>query len=287
MVEPHYSLGIAPRDLVRGDVELASPPEIYARVTELIDDPRGNVAKIAAVVEKDPGLTARLLKIVNSAFFGFPSEIATVGRAITIVGLRELQELILATCVLEMFDGLPNDLVDMRSFWHKSLRCAVLSKAVARQHDTSEVPDFIFVAGLLHEIGHLILYRKLPELSREAVLRQHHGGLEIHTAERQVFGFDYAQVGGELMRAWKLPPVLSEVVAYHVSPASADRFRVHTCIVHLAARVAPQGFDSANIMAAVPAGEGAWKAAGISPERLEHMLGDVEEQYEAALALIR
>lgn len=288
MIEPRYNLGIGPRDLVRGDVELASPPEVYARITALLDDPAANAARMAEVIEKDPALTARLLKIVNSAFYGFPSKVSTVSRAITIVGMRELQELVLATSVLEKFNGLPNDLVDMRSFWRQSLRCAVVARVMARHHDSPEAAESIFVAGLLHEIGHLIIYRKLPELAREAILRHRHGGVKIYEAEREVFGFDYAAVGSELMRAWKLPPVLCEVVALHTAPQLAQQFPMQTAIVHLARRVAEvDGFDPTWIEANLPPGDPAWKAAGVRTEDLAQLLAEAEEQYEAALSLVR
>src|SRR3569833_330960 len=106
-------MSLSPKELVTGAIELASLPEVFLRVNEMIDSPRYTAADIGHVISRDPGLTTRLLKIANSAFYSFPSQIDSVSRAITIIGTRELRDLILATSVARLFKGLPNDLVSM------------------------------------------------------------------------------------------------------------------------------------------------------------------------------
>jgi HD-like signal output (HDOD) protein len=286
MTNARHNIGIEPRDLVTGIVDLATAPEVYARVTELLDDPSSSLVKLSHAVEQDPGLTARLLKIVNSAFYGFPSRISTVSKAITIIGQRELRDLVLATTVLELFNGLPNELVSMGSFWHQSLRCGVVARVLASRRQGTEEVQSVFVAGLLHEVGHLIIYRKIPELAREAILRNRYNNVALHLAERQVFGFDYAEVGGELMRLWKLPMVLQEAVELHQTPHLASSFRTETAIVHLARRVAVVGtFEMGGVLTAAPASEPAWKIAGLSASVLEQVLPLAQEQYEAAVSV--
>jgi len=242
--------------------------------------------KSAEIIEKDPGVTARLLKIVNSAFFGFPSQISTVTRAITVVGIRELRDLVLATTVLELFNGLPNDLISMKSFWHQSLRCAVLSKVFASYHQNKNTIESIFIGGLLHEVGHLIIYSKLPELAREALSMHKFSAVGIDEAERQVIGFDYAAVGGELARAWKLPQVLQEVIEFHVQPEQAGEYRVEAAIVHIASKVADTDtFNPDEISKNYPPGSTAWKRAGLREDIFIESLQLAEEQYKVALAL--
>lgn len=284
MANPGYSSGIGPADLVAGVVELASPPDVYVRVTELLDEPASGAADLATVLEKDPGLTARLLKVVNSAFYGFPSQISTVSRAVTIIGVRELRDLILATAVLDTFSGLPNDIVTMDSFWRASLRCAVLSRVLASRQQREIEP--IFVAGLLHEVGHLIMYRKLPELARETLLRQRYAGIDLYRAEREIFGFDYAAVGAELMRLWKLPPLLEGVVRHHLEPEQAPEFRLESALVHLALSIAELGtFEPEAVAKALPPNSPAWKFAGVDPEPFASALEAATQQYDAALGL--
>lgn len=286
-LEDYPNIGLGPEDLVAGIIELSSPPEIYTRITRLLDDPSSTSSDIASVLEKDPGLTARLLKIVNSAYYRSPSEIETVSRAITIVGNRELRNLVFATAVLEMFNGIPNDLISMNTFWEDSLRCAVISQVLASHHHQKNEVEPIFVAGLLHEIGHLIIYHKLPELAREALLRYMHGGLDLHRAEREVFGFDYAAVGAALLRAWKLPPMLEQVVEYHIEPESVPDFPLETAIVHLAKKISTlRTFDKAEILIKIPSNSPAWKSAGIREDMLAETFLLSKEQYEIARSII-
>jgi HD-like signal output (HDOD) protein len=284
----HYpGAGLGPDDLVAGVIELSSPPEIYTRITRLLDDPSSTSSDIATVLEKDPGLTARLLKIVNSAYYGSPSEIETVSRAITLVGNRELRSLVFATAVLEMFNGIPNDLVSMNSFWDDSLRCAVISQVLASHHHQKNEVEPIFVAGLLHEIGHLIIYHKLPELSREALLRYMHGGLDLYRAEREVFGFDYAAVGAALLRLWKLPPMLEQVVEFHIEPEKVPDFPLETAIVHLAKKIsALKTFEESEVLMKIPLNSSPWKSAGIREDMLTETLQLIEEQYGIARNII-
>jgi len=273
---------VGPQDLVAGVVELASPPEIYRRITELMDSPSSNAADLGAVIENDPGLTARVLKLVNSAYFGNGSEIATVSRAIAVLGMRELHGLVLATSMLQVFEGLPNDIVNMRSFWHGSMRCAIRSKLLAARHPQYDALESVFVVGLLHEVGHLVMYRKLPEISREAILRHEYTGVEIQEAERQVFGFDFAAVGGALMRAWKLPVVLQEAIEFQFQPELSAHFPLETALVHLAGRMA--GLENAGeLERQLPPEAAIWRRVGLTPRIAVEVLAEAEEQLSAVL----
>lgn len=281
-------IGLGPDDLVAGIIELSSPPEIYTRVTQILDDPSSTSVDVARVIEKDPALTARLLKIINSAYYRAPSEIETVSRAITMIGARELRSMVFATSVLEMFHGIPNDLVSMHSFWEDSLRCAVISQVLASQHHDENEVEPIFVAGLLHEIGHLVIYHKLPELSREALLRHIHSGIDLHIAERETIGFDYTTVGAALMRLWKLPPLLEQVVEFHMAPEKATDFPLETAIVHLAKKISIlKTFEESEIVYQMPVNSSPWKSAGIRGDTLVETLRLASEQYDKARSIIQ
>jgi HD-like signal output (HDOD) protein len=109
------------RDLVTDTVELASLPGVVMRAMELLNHPNTSASEIGEIIAEDPALTARLLRIVNSAFYGFPSRIETISRAITIVGTLELTDLILGASAIQVFSRLPNQHVDMEKFWEHSL----------------------------------------------------------------------------------------------------------------------------------------------------------------------
>ena len=224
---------IVARDLARGAIELVSLPEIFIKVNEMVENPKYSASAIGAVIENDPAVSARLLKLVNSPFYGFPSRIDTISRAIAIIGTRELRDMVLATSVVRLFSGLPNDLVTMDDFWHHSILCGVAARSLAAYKRIAHIEHF-FVAGLLHDLGSLIVYRKLPELAREALLRTCHSNEVLYQVEQEILGFDHAEVGLELARAWKLPSSLMESIGFHHEPENAHDYPLEAAIVHLA-----------------------------------------------------
>ena len=114
--------------------DIPSLPEIFIRVNEVVNNPRSSLEDVGKVISEDTGLTARLLKIVNSAFYGFPSHIETISRAVTIVGTQQLRDLALATSVIRLFSGIPHDLLDMESFWRHSVACGSMMPSGSTSH---------------------------------------------------------------------------------------------------------------------------------------------------------
>lgn len=277
---------INPRELVAGTIHLVSLPEIFLRVNEMIDNPHYSAADIGRVIGQDTGLTARLLKIVNSPFYLFPSKIDTVSRAVTIVGLHELRDLILATSIARIFAGIPNDIVDMDSFWRHSVGCALVAKGIAARRGEPHTERF-FVAGLLHDVGSLLIYRKVPELAREALLRARHGGETLCKAEQAVIGCDHAAVGGELLRTWRLPKHLEEAVAFHHAPTLAGQYPLDAAIVHLANIIANAVlFGSSGDTHIAPFEPAAWDLTGLSPDIIEPIVIEAETQFSHTLEMI-
>ena len=118
-------------DLLKGVVSVSSLPGVYLRLSSVVADPRSSSADVGRVIAEDPGLTARLLKLVNSAMYGFPSKIETVSHAISIVGTAQLQDLALATSVVRLFASMPQELVTMEAFWRHSVACGIAARALA------------------------------------------------------------------------------------------------------------------------------------------------------------
>lgn len=277
-------MALTAREIVAGTVQVASPPEIFARINTMVDSPRHSASDIGRVLGKDPALTARLLKIVNSPFYGFPSRIDTVSRAITVIGVRELRDLVLATTVARLFAGLPNDLVSMQQFWQHSTYCALIARLLAGRRRELNVERF-FVAGLLHDIGNLLLYRKIPELAREALLRAHHNDAVLEEAERDIIGFTHADVGAELMRKWRLPKGIEEAAKFHHRPAGGQPMSMEAAIVHLADQIAYALFDNAE-EAIPPLDTLAWDLVGLAAEDVEPVVTEAERQFAEVFALV-
>lgn len=275
-------------DLLQGDVKLASPPEIYARLSRLLDQPNATLPMMAAVIEHDPALAARLLRIANSAFFSLSNPVHSISEAVHLIGIRELKQLVLATEVIRHFEGIPPDLVDIYAFWRQSMRCAVLARLLAARRSPPADAGGIFIAALLHGIGQLVIYARLPELGRKTLLEHRYRGQPLHEAQREFIGFDYAEIGAALARRWKLPELLCAVVAYHIHPEQADTYQTEAALVHLAlAASEAQSFDAEQVRARVPETMPEWRQAGLSPAILETILPEAERDFITALALLR
>ncbi|MGE0081928.1 MAG: HDOD domain-containing protein [Thiohalomonadaceae bacterium] len=275
-------------DLLHGDVRLTSPPEIYARLNRLIEQPNSTLPMMAEVIERDPALAARLLKLVNSAFFSLSSPVHSISAAITLLGIRELQNFVLATEVIRHFEGIPPDLMDIYGFWRQSLRCAVLARALAAQGERPMDGAGVFIAALLHGIGHLVICLKLPELERKALLEHRYRGLPLHEAQRECIGFDYAELGAALALQWRLPEMLCVVLAHHTDPTRTKAWQREVALVHLAwLGSAAGGLGLEQVKAQIPDGLSAWEQAAITPAALDAAIGQATQDFEAGLALLR
>lgn len=261
-------------DLVSGVVRLVSLPEVCIRVNEMMDEASTSASDIGKVISQDTGLTARLLKIVNSSFYGFPSKIETVTRAVTVIGLRELRGLVLAASAIETFSKIPNDILNMVQFWRHSVYCGVVAQLLAdRCHVLHS--ERLFVAGLLHDIGKLILCHRLPSESRMVMEKLQSEQLFDFQVEQDIMGFDHAEVGGELIKIWQMPTSLEYALRYHHNPAAADDYAMEVALVHLANVItgrAEQELDVDVELNIQPVEQMAWDMTGLDESVIEPIL---------------
>ena len=223
----------SPESLVENVVRLVSLPEVCIRVNELIEDPAVSITEIGHVVGQDPALTARLLKVVNSPFYGYAGRIDTIERAITVIGMHDLRVLILATAAVHAFSRIPQDLVNMASFWRHSAYTATMARLIAARTDVLH-PERLFVGGLLHDIGQLVHCLEIPDVVREVLVAGGEDELAQGQLERELLGFSHADTGAALLRAWRLPEWLARVCEHHHEPEAAGRYVLDASIVHAA-----------------------------------------------------
>jgi putative nucleotidyltransferase with HDIG domain len=193
---------------------LPSLPSVYFQVDRVINHPASSAADIAAVLSGDQGICARLLCIANSAFYGFSRRIDTVSEAVRVIGTGQLRDLVLATVVLMQFKGVHTRLVSMTSFWRHSLASGIAARSIAAARRETN-PERYFVAGLLHDIGSLLLYQAEPALAQAAIERHRATDLSLEATERALIGCHHGSVGAALMAKWKLPHFFQEVAASH------------------------------------------------------------------------
>lgn len=280
-------MSLSPQSLVNQSLELVSPPSTYAQLDALIRDPESAIDDISSVINTDPALTTRLLRIVNSPFYGFPSQINTISRAITIVGTRELTNLVLATSVMNAFEGIPQNLMNTDDFWRHSLACAMTARHLAELCDERATERF-FIAGLLHNIGALVLYQSVPELAREAINSAKFGHEVLHQAEQRIIGFDHTEAGEALIQAWRLPDSLAAVARYHHSPMQAPYFNQDVAFVHVAdVLVSGVPFGHSGDQHVPPLDPDAWDSLGLTPEKAVSVLPAVAEQLDDLNRIMR
>jgi HD-like signal output (HDOD) protein len=219
--------------LVDDSTELFSLPDIYYQVSEMIHDQRFSLEDIGQVISKDPALSARLLKIVNSSFYGYQARIDTISRAIVVVGIEDLNNLVLATSVVDTFNEIPSDLVDMTAFWMRSLHCGMICKLLAQAGSVLH-SERLFLTGLLHNIGSLVMYCKLPGPSLSVLMAADNDRNKVSGLEQEVIGFTHAEVGSELIRRWGMPESIFEAVACYLEPQMAQVHKLDTCLLSIA-----------------------------------------------------
>ncbi len=209
-------------DLLRTDSELASLPEIYIRVSDLLDNDNSTATQIGHVVETDPALTSRILKMVNSAFYGYSNRIASISQSITILGRDRLRQILIGSVLGGIFGKMSSPVLPMKDYWYHSVKSALLSRELGKASSLSEISDVLFTAGLLHELGRLILSHKLPDHYQQVLDAMQTGSAEICATEQQVFGYDHCAVGEAFIRKWGLPEVLAVTTRFHHQPDEAN-----------------------------------------------------------------
>lgn len=267
-------------DLVKDIGGLVTLPDVYLRINQLVEDPNSSTEDIAKVVSRDPSFTVRLLRVANSALYGRSSTIDTVPRAVTMIGTSQIRSLALSMSVASSFAGLPNELVSMENFWRHSLLCALAARHLAKEARRCD-PEALFTAGLLHDIGELVIFNRMPEQAKEALLivLDSQDEVPVHAAEQQAMGFDHSEVGGELARAWKLPPLLEDCIAHHHDIENAKRFPRETALVHIANIVALMAeLDTLDPSDVSPIDPRAWEVTGLTEESVEPAVRQAQEE---------
>jgi len=281
---------VDPLGLVRDVAGLVSPPDICLRIFELMQSPSASARDFAEVVQQDPNLTARLLRFVNSPFYGFVSRIDTVSRAVAVIGTQELYSLVLSVSAVKSFSRIATDLVNMDSFWRHSIFCALLARAVARRCRILH-PERLFVAGLLHEVGSLVLFNRLPEVSRDLLLVAEGDEDALYQAELAALGFSHAEVGGLLLDLWYLPATLHGAVRGHHRPGTVSEGRLEASIVRIANHLANR--SELGALFEHPQDEGRlepadWEAVGLEAgaEDEEELVGEAGLQFAETVSFL-
>lgn len=264
--------------IVRHEVGLASFPDIYFKIREVLDNPKSSAKDIADVVNTDVGFSAKLLKLVNSPFFGFSATIDSVSRAVSLVGAQDISTLALGISTINYFKNIPPELMDMRTFWRHSLRCAVFAKLIAT---SLKLPsDRHFTAGLLHDVGRLIIFKNMAYASVEALLLARSDMVPLVEAETTILDYNHADVGELLLEEWGFPPALKDLIAHHHAPDRAVSRR-EAAVIQLADIMANVAEISAGGVYALPGmTQEDWQLLDLDPAHLARLMDLHDAHFE-------
>jgi putative nucleotidyltransferase with HDIG domain len=269
------------KDLLRKKIEgarnLPTLSVVVAKVTEMIRNPRTTAAQVAVAISEDPALSARVLKMVNSSFYGFSQRVTTVSHAIVILGFNAVRSIVMAVSVFDAL-GKSGGSSKLEELWEHAITVAVAADAVAKEMGLKSEKEEAFVAGLLHDVGKVALAHVVPE-SVEAIwqrVEQEQGW--VGQAEERVLGVSHPEVGAWLTESWKFPASLQAAVRLHHLPEQAQEHRKLVMVVHVADLVARvlnigSGWDRTF----PPCSSRAWKELGITEEKMEKCFASTVE----------
>ena len=198
---------------------LPTVPTLYLELVRELQSAEPSPERATEVIAKDPAMTAKILQLINSAFFGLPRQLDNLGEAVSYVGLELITALVLCVPVFSRFDTVRVKDFSPTSIWEHSWRAGVLARQIATAEQQEQaVCEQSFLAGLLHDVGKLVLIANLPTLCREAAALKQKNQVPLHAAEQEIFGCTHAEVGAYLLGLWGLPESIVEAVALHDRP---------------------------------------------------------------------
>ncbi|PKN18425.1 MAG: histidine kinase [Deltaproteobacteria bacterium HGW-Deltaproteobacteria-6] len=255
---------------------LPTMPAVLKRLSSVIEKPRITIVEISAFISNDPALTTKVLKMVNSAIYGFPGRIASVSHATMLLGLNVIKGLLLGVSVFELMQK------TMSGLYEHSLATAIASRVIAQKKNLKE-PEEVSVAGLLHDIGKVILTLEFAQEYEKAMKEAEEKKIAIFDAEKIQFNATHADVGGWLAEKWRFPTNLIEVIQFHHRPTLAKTAPMETAIVHMAdllVRARGFGFAGENFVPEV--NPVAYELLNLSNEDIKDVLREMEDNMEAA-----
>lgn len=221
------------RDKVQTIIQLPTLPAVAEEVIDMVENPKTSASKLGKVIEADQALTGKVLKIANSAFYGFPKQIATVDFAIIVLGFDALKEIVISISLVSALQKRSDDSFDAKGFWDHSIYSGVIARRLARDLGY-RVSGEVFVGGLLHDMGISVLHQHFHDEYRQVIEAVESAPLTFVEAEQQIVGITHAEIGGWLAERWNFPNHLVEAISMHHRPLEAKENPELVSIIHCA-----------------------------------------------------
>ncbi|NCC50994.1 MAG: HDOD domain-containing protein [Spartobacteria bacterium] len=274
------------RQIEKAD-NLPTLPGILTELMKVVDDPNSSARKIANVIEHDPALTARILKVANSAAFGSINTVASVAQASARLGIKQVRDISMTLSVIDLLDG--SRQIDYTRYWKHCLSVAFAAQIMAkRARRFSGQLDDIFTAGMLHDLGILILDQFVEDSYKQVIALAQDKMRETYLVEREVMGIDHAEAGGLVLRKWRLPQPIIDAATYHHVPCECpEETRLVTQLIHLANFACNnQGIDSGMDIFPTTFSESSWFDTGLSVDDIPAIIEEVNQETAKSTVLV-
>ena len=263
------------QSIIRDTKSLPTLPGIIAKLGTLADNDKVSSQEMARVVSADQVLSAKVLRLVNSAFYGFSGRVSTVSNALILLGVNVIKSLAITSSIFEIMEK------NVVGLWEHSMGVAVAANTISKTLKLPD-PEETATAALLHDIGKVIIKIKLEQDFDQLAALIHDKGLTMREAERELLGTDHAEIGGWLINSWLLPEKLIEPVACHHDVEKSMLHQTKTAVVHLAdvlIKASGFGFSGDNFVPRIQ--PLAWSRLNMTEQLLETIVAEIEEKLVA------
>ena len=263
--------------------ELSSLPASVSKLNELMQKDTVNISEISDVVASDPVLSARILKTVNSPFYGFPAKIETIAYAVTILGIDSIRYLALTSTVISRFSKRINTIFPLDSFWRHSFSTAIIAQQMAKKIHLPQ-HERLFTCGLLHELGGLLLAMSKPDIYRKVIIHANQHRLCMAEAEKQLLGFNHLDITSALLEQWQLPEAISETIKHTDRPVHIQPYVQDSAVLSIAEAVSSAIFPSMHLQNNdLKLQSQTMALAGINPSQLNQILDELDDLVDDAM----
>ncbi len=271
-------------DTVSNISTIPTLPMVLDRITKLLKNPQTSAEEVGRAITKDQALASKVLKLVNSAFYGFPGRISTITHAVVILGFSTIKNIILTASIFETFKkGRENSTgFDMEKFWLHSVACGAAAQTLAK-HIGNQDKEESFIAGLIHDIGKIILCQYLPKEFTEIIRHVREKNTLIYESEKELYETTHQEIGGLIAQNWNLPANLQHAICYHHIPSKSQNHYITISIVHCAdilVRALDFGNGGDNKIPCLA--DHVWKTLKLNEKNLPPILEEISEEVEKA-----
>ncbi len=266
---------------------LPTLPVMLSNINRLMMNPRTSAKEVGQLISSDPAITSKILRVVNSSFYGFPNRITTITHAIVILGFNTIKSIVLSSSIFDTFKG---DGVERRfnrmEFWKHSIGVGAVAKVLGRRRGYTATEEF-FIAGLLHDVGKIIIDQYLHDEFIEILDRVNTREILMLQAEEEVIGVNHAELAGWLFEKWNLSKGLVECIATHHNPSLAKELPEYAAVIHLADIIArTMGLGSGGDRKVPVLSKHAWDLLEIPVGKLESIIDEADEEVERAMVFM-